>query len=68
MGGLEMINPEIDMAIFFYAVAENLGNIILVSGVDVVVTISKESPKQEAALTFINFLFRKDIIGQFAAV
>ncbi|MCW1250088.1 hypothetical protein ODZ83_07825 [Acaricomes phytoseiuli] len=68
MGGLEMINPEIDMAIFFYAVAENLGNRILVSGVDVVVTISKESPKQEAALTFINFLFRKDIIVQFAAV
>ncbi|WP_026530168.1 ABC transporter substrate-binding protein [Haematomicrobium sanguinis] len=61
------INPDIDAAIFPYPVPSDPADRVLVSGVDVVVTMPKNGAKQEAALTFINFLFRRDIIEQFAA-
>ena len=40
---------------------------MLVSGVDVAVTMPKDSPHHEEALRFIDYLFQKDVIEQFAA-
>lgn len=61
------INPDIDAAIFPYPVPENPDDRLLVSGVDVVVTMAKDSPRQKEATRFIDFLFRPDVIEQFAA-
>ena len=61
------INPDIDAAIFPYPVPENPDDRLLVSGVDVVVTMAKDSPHQAEAKRFIEFMFRPDIVEQFAA-
>ena len=61
------INPDIDAAIFPYPVPENPDDRLLVSGVDVVVTMAKDSAHQAEAKRFIEFLFRPDIVEQYAA-
>lgn len=61
------INPDIDAAIFPYPVPEDPDDRTLVSGVDVVVTMAKDTPHREEALRFIDYLFEKDVIEQFAA-
>ena len=64
---VKKINPDIDAAIFPYPVPEDPADRVLVSGVDVVVTMPAESPHRTEALAFINFLFRPDVIEEFAA-
>lgn len=64
---VKAINPDIDAAIFPYPVPEDPADRMLVSGVDVVVTMAKDTPHREEALRFIDFLFEKDVIEQFAA-
>lgn len=61
------INPDIDAAIFPYPVPENPDDRMLVSGVDVVVTMAKDTPHQEEALRFINFMFEKETVEEYAA-
>ena len=61
------INPDIQAGIFPYPAADDPGDRVLVSGVDVVVTMAKDSPRQEEALRFIDYLFEKDVIEEFAA-
>jgi len=61
------INPDIDAAIFPYPVPEDPDDRLLVSGVDVVVTMAKDSPHQSEAKRFIEFLFRPDVVEQYAA-
>lgn len=60
------INPDIDAAIFPYPVPEDPDDRILVSGVDLVVTMPKEGAHEAEAKRFIDFLFRPDIIEQYA--
>lgn len=60
------VNPDIRMGIFPYPTDE-AGESLLVSGVDVVFTMGKDNPKQEAAMRFIDYAFRPDVIERFAA-
>lgn len=64
---VKAVNPDIDAAIFPYPVPENPDDRMLVSGVDVTVTMARETPHKEEALRFIEFLFRPDVIERFAA-
>ncbi|WP_298945131.1 ABC transporter substrate-binding protein [uncultured Microbacterium sp.] len=61
------INPDINAAIFPYPVADDPDDRLLVSGVDVVVTMAKETPHREEALRFIDYLFEVGVIEEFAA-
>lgn len=61
------INPEINAAIFPYPAADDPSERLLVSGVDVVVTMAKDTPHREEALRFIDYLFDVGVIEEFAA-
>ncbi|GEK22781.1 ABC transporter substrate-binding protein [Cellulomonas xylanilytica] len=61
------INPDIRAGIFPYPATEDPDDRVLVSGVDVVVTMPKESAHPAEALRFIDYLFEKDVIEEFAA-
>jgi raffinose/stachyose/melibiose transport system substrate-binding protein len=61
------INPDIKAGIFPYPAADDPDDRMLVSGVDVAVTMPKDSKHPKEALRFINYLFQKDVIEQFAA-
>jgi len=64
---VKAVNPDIDAAIFPYPVPEDPADRMLVSGVDVTVTMARDTPRKEEALRFIEFLFRPDVIERFAA-
>lgn len=63
---IKQVNPDIRMGIFPYPTDEPGGS-LLVSGVDVVFTMGKDNPKEEAAMRFIDYVFQTDVIEQFAA-
>jgi raffinose/stachyose/melibiose transport system substrate-binding protein len=60
------VNPDVNLGIFPYP-TENPDDRLLVSGVDVVVTMGKDAPKSEEAMRFIEYLFQEDVIQDFAA-
>lgn len=64
---IQGVNPDLRAGIFPYPAAEDPAGRVLVSGVDVAVTMPKESPRQAEALRFIDYLFQKDVVEQFAA-
>ncbi|WP_102193462.1 ABC transporter substrate-binding protein [Microbacterium aurantiacum] len=66
INGIKQVNPEIKAAIFPYPtdVAEDR---LIVSGVDVVVTMGRNTPHREEALRFIEFMFREDVIEGLAS-
>ncbi|GAA1769925.1 ABC transporter substrate-binding protein [Agromyces humatus] len=64
---VKAINPDIDAAIFPYPATDDPDDRMLVSGVDVVVTMGENTPHREEALRFIDYLFEKDVIEEFAA-
>lgn len=61
------INPEIDAAIFPYPSTDDAADRLLVTGVDVVVTMGRNTPHREEALRFIDYLFEVGVIEEFAA-
>ncbi|WP_456823864.1 ABC transporter substrate-binding protein [Cellulomonas sp. P5_E12] len=61
------INPDIQTGIFPYPAADDPADRMLVSGVDVAVTMPKDSKHPKEALRFIDYLFQKDVIEAFAA-
>lgn len=62
------INPDIQASIFPYPPPEGgADDRVLVSGVDVTVTIGRNTPHKEQALRFVHFLFEKSIIEKVAA-
>ena len=61
------INPDVNLGIFPYPGSDDPDDRLLVSGVDVVVTMGKDAPKSEEAMRFIEYLFQKDVIQDFAA-
>ncbi|QIG38674.1 extracellular solute-binding protein [Microbacterium sp. 4R-513] len=63
---IKQVNPDIEMGIFPYP-TDDPADRLLVSGVDVVFTMGKNSPHEEAAMRFIDYAFRKDVIEKFAA-
>lgn len=64
---IKTINPDIKAGIFPYPATDDPADRKLVSGVDVTVTMGKNTPHKKEALRFIDYLFRKDVIEKFAA-
>ena len=64
---VKAVNPDIKAAIFPYPAVEDPDDRLLVSGVDVVVTMGKNTPHKEEAMRFINYLFEVGVIEDFAA-
>ncbi|MGA7147977.1 MAG: extracellular solute-binding protein [Microbacterium sp.] len=64
---IKAINPDIDAAIFPYPAGDDPDDRLLVTGVDVVVTMARNTPHREEAMRFIDYLFEKDVIEEFAA-
>lgn len=64
---IKAINPDIDAAIFPYPEGDSPDGRLLVSGVDVTVTMARNTPHREEALRFIDYLFDKGVIEKFAA-
>ena len=60
------INPDIKAAIFPYPAAENPDERMLVSGVDVTVLISKDTPHFDEAKRFVDYLFEAQVQEDFA--
>ncbi|WP_127473010.1 ABC transporter substrate-binding protein [Microbacterium sulfonylureivorans] len=64
---VKAINPDIQAAIFPYPAVDDPDDRLLVSGVDVVVTMGENTPHKEEALRFIDYLFEVGVIEDFAA-
>jgi raffinose/stachyose/melibiose transport system substrate-binding protein len=64
---IKQVNPDIEMGIFPYPGTDDPDDRLLVSGVDVVFTMGKDNPKQDAAMRFIEYAFQTDVIEEFAA-
>ncbi|KRB36040.1 ABC transporter substrate-binding protein [Microbacterium sp. Root180] len=64
---VKAVNPDIKAAIFPYPAVDDPDDRLLVSGVDVVVTMGKNTPRKEEALRFIDYLFEVGVIEEFAA-
>ena len=64
---IKAVNPDVDAAIFPYPPSDDPDDRLLVSGVDVVVTMGRNTPHREEAMRFIDYLFEKDVIEEFAA-
>lgn len=63
---ISQVNPDIRMGIFPYP-TDQAGESLLVSGVDVVFTMGKNGPNEEAAQRFLDYVFQPEVIEQFAA-
>jgi raffinose/stachyose/melibiose transport system substrate-binding protein len=64
---IKQVNPDIQMGIFPYPATDDPDDRLLVSGVDVVFTMGKDSPNEEAAMRFIDYAFSKEALEKFAA-
>ncbi|HEX5856503.1 MAG TPA: extracellular solute-binding protein [Microbacterium sp.] len=64
---IKQVNPDIEMGIFPYPATDDPDDRLLVSGVDVVFTMGKNNPKEDAAMRFIEYAFSQDVIEEFAA-
>ncbi|MEZ0447271.1 ABC transporter substrate-binding protein [Cellulomonas sp. ICMP 17802] len=64
---IKAVNPDIKAGIFPYPATDNPDDRVLVSGVDVAVTMPKNGPHTAEALRFVNYLFDKGVIEKFAA-
>src|SRR6478609_1808966 len=64
---VKSVNPDIKAGIFPYPATDNPDDRLLVSGVDVTVTMGRNTPHKEEAMRFINYMFEKDVIEEFAA-
>jgi raffinose/stachyose/melibiose transport system substrate-binding protein len=64
---IKQVNPDIRAGIFPYPATDDPDDRLLVSGVDVVVTMGKDTPHPEEAMRFIDYLFQEDVIEDFAA-
>jgi raffinose/stachyose/melibiose transport system substrate-binding protein len=64
---IKQINPDVKAGIFPYPGTDNPDDRLLVSGVDVVVTMGKNTPHREEAMRFIDYMFEVGVIEEFAA-
>lgn len=67
VNGIKSVNPEMRAEIFPYPATDDPDDRMLVSGVDVVVTMPKDGPKHEAALRFVEYMFQPEVIEKVAA-
>src|SRR6478752_4273193 len=64
---IKAVNPDIRAGIFPYPAVDNPADRLLVSGVDVVVTMGKNTPHKEEAMRFIDYMFEVGGIEEFDA-
>lgn len=64
---IQDMNPDIDAAMFPYPWGEDPDERVLVSGVDVAVLIGRDTPHYEEARRFVEYLFERDVMEEFAA-
>lgn len=64
---IKAINPDVKAGIFPYPATDNPDDRVLVSGVDVAVTLPKNGAHHDEAMRFVDYLFQKDVIEKFAA-
>lgn len=64
---IKTVNPDVRAGIFPYPATDDPDDRLLVSGVDVAVTMGKDTPHREEAMRFIEYLFQTDVIEEFAA-
>jgi raffinose/stachyose/melibiose transport system substrate-binding protein len=57
---IKKANPDVELGVFPYPVADDPAESLLVSGVDLLFALSKESEHAEAAETFIRFLLEPE--------
>ncbi|WBM79766.1 extracellular solute-binding protein [Cryobacterium breve] len=60
-------NPDINVGSFPYPVTDNPEDIRLVSGVDVAITIGRDTPHYAESKRFVDFLLQKETVEKFAA-
>lgn len=60
-------NPDVNVGVFPYPAGDDPADITLVSGVDVTVTIGKGTPHFAEAHRFVEYLFQRDVLDDFAA-
>lgn len=61
------VNPDVRAGIFPYPATDDPDERLLVSGVDVVVTMGENTPHREEAMRFIEYLFQEEVVEEFAA-
>jgi raffinose/stachyose/melibiose transport system substrate-binding protein len=64
---IKAVNPDIRAGIFPYPATKDPDDRVLVSGVDVAVTLPKNGAHHDEAMRFVNYLFEKDVVEDFAA-
>jgi raffinose/stachyose/melibiose transport system substrate-binding protein len=64
---IQDMNPDIDAAMFPYPWGADPDERVLVSGVDVAVLIGRDTPHYEEARRFVEFLFERQVMEEFAA-
>jgi raffinose/stachyose/melibiose transport system substrate-binding protein len=64
---IQDMNPDIDAAMFPYPWDDDPDERVLVSGVDVAVLIGRDTPHYEEARRFVEYLFERGVMEQFAA-
>jgi raffinose/stachyose/melibiose transport system substrate-binding protein len=64
---IQDMNPDIDAAMFPYPWSDDPDERVLVSGVDVAVLIGRDTPHYEEARRFVEFLFERQVMEEFAA-
>ncbi|MBL0886435.1 ABC transporter substrate-binding protein [Myceligenerans indicum] len=63
---IQAVNPDIDLGVFPYP-ADDAGDTLLVSGVDVAVTIGRDTPHLAEAKRFVDYLFTPEVLDRYAA-
>ncbi|WP_231637095.1 ABC transporter substrate-binding protein [Microbacterium sp. No. 7] len=66
VNGIKQVDPDIRAAIFPYPTDREEDRLI-VSGVDAVITMGRDTPHREEAIRFIEYLFRPDVIERISA-
>ena len=60
------VDPDFDAGVFPYP-TDDPDERLLVSGVDVTVTIGKDTPHFDEARRFVEFMFQREVVDEFAA-
>ncbi|MCX7951285.1 MAG: extracellular solute-binding protein [Clostridiales bacterium] len=62
---IKKANPDIEIGVFPYPSTNEQSKNVVVSGVDLLLAISKTSKNPEAVRKFVNFLLREDIVKDY---
>lgn len=64
---IKAIEPDVDLGVFPYPGTNDPADTLLVSGVDVAVTLGRDTSHPEEAMRFVEYLFRPETLDAYAA-